>query len=179
MTVWCTREVDTEFRQYAFRWYQGMVHGNTVISHFGDVDRKCTFCKIKAEADMKARLGRELTQAERDGLVVPDESRPHIFWDCPTVNTSIKEVYRNYWQVDIDVEKKDFLMGRDLGFMEASVLYMMINMYIKYRIWKYKLAGVLPKNNCIVKDIRNWVERLSQYNKWRMMLPLVRRHIEG
>jgi hypothetical protein len=55
----------------------------------------------------------------------------------------------------------------------------MINMYIKYRIWKYKLAGVLPKNNCIVKDIRNWVERLSQYNKWRMMLPLVRRHIEG
>jgi hypothetical protein len=88
-------------------------------------------------------------------------------------------VYRSYWQVDIDVEKKDFLMGRDLGFMEASVLYMMINMYIKYRIWKYKLAGVLPKNNCIVKDIRNWVERLSQYNKWRMMLPLVRRHIEG
>jgi hypothetical protein len=69
-------------------------------------------------------------------------------------------------------------MGRDLGFMEASVLYMLINMYIKYRIWKYKLAGVLPKHNCIIKDVRYWVDMLTQYNKWRMMLPLVRRHIE-
>jgi hypothetical protein len=43
MEVWGTREVDTEFRQFAFRWYQGMINGNTVISHFGDVDRKCTF----------------------------------------------------------------------------------------------------------------------------------------
>jgi hypothetical protein len=70
-------------------------------------------------------------------------------------------------------------MGRDLGLMEASVLYMLINMYIKYRIWKYKLAGVLPKDNCITIDVRNWVERITQYTKWRIMLPLVRRHIVG
>jgi hypothetical protein len=40
-------------------------------------------------------------------------------------------VYRTFWGVNTDIEKKDFLMGRDLGFMEASVLYMLINMYIK------------------------------------------------
>jgi hypothetical protein len=40
-------------------WCMGIL-----FSHFGDVDRKCTFCKIKVEADMKAGLGRELTQAE-------------------------------------------------------------------------------------------------------------------
>jgi len=178
MTVWCTKEVDTEFRQYVFKWYQGMVHGNTVISHFGDVDRKCTFCKIKAEDEMREGTGRELTQAERDGLVVPDENRPHIFWDCPIVNACIQDVYRTFWGVNTDVEKKDFLMGRDLGIMEASVLYMLINMYIKYRIWKYKLARVLPKHNCIIKDVRYWVDMLTQYNKWRIMLPLVRRQVE-
>jgi hypothetical protein len=112
-------------------------------------------------------------------LVVPDEDRPHIFWDCPTVNVCIKEVYRSYWGVDTDIEKKDFLMGRDLGLLEASVLYMLINMYIKYRIWKYKLAGVLPKINCIIKDVCDWVEVPTKYNKWHMMLPLVRWHIEG
>jgi hypothetical protein len=149
MTVWCTKEVDTEFRQYVFKWYQGMVHGNTVISHFGDVDRKCTFCKIKAEDEMREGMGRELTQAERDGLVVPDENRPHIFWDCPIVNACIQDVYRTFWGVNTNVEKKDFLMGKDLGIMEASVLYMLINMYIKNRIWKYKLARVLPKHHCI------------------------------
>jgi hypothetical protein len=130
MTVWCTKEVDTDFRQYVFKWYQGMVHRNTVISHFGDVDRKCMFCKIKAEAEMRAGLGRELTQAEREGLGVPDESRPHIFWDCPTVNGCIQDVYKTFWGVNMDIGKKDFLMGRDLGLMEASVLYMLINMYI-------------------------------------------------
>ncbi len=36
MLVWGTREVDTEFRQFAFRWFQGMIIGNAVISHFGD-----------------------------------------------------------------------------------------------------------------------------------------------
>jgi hypothetical protein len=112
-------------------------------------------------------------------LVVPDEERPHIFWDCPTVNVCTKLVYRSYWGVDTEIEKKDFLMGRDLGLMEASILYLLINMYIKYRIWKYKLAGVLPKINCIIKGLRDWVEVLTKNNKCHMMLPLVQRHIEG
>jgi len=29
------------------------------------------------------------------------------------------------------------------------MLYMLTNMCIKYRIWKYKLAGIIPKPNCI------------------------------
>jgi hypothetical protein len=58
MLVWSVREVDTDFRQFAFRWYQGMIHGNTVISHFGDVDRKCTFCKVTMEVQKKEELGR-------------------------------------------------------------------------------------------------------------------------
>jgi hypothetical protein len=68
--------VDTEFRQYAFKWYQGMTHGNTVVAHFGDVDRKCTFCKITLEREMAQRLGRDITIAERARIAVPDEDRP-------------------------------------------------------------------------------------------------------
>jgi hypothetical protein len=54
---------------------------------------------------------------------------------------------------------------------------MLINMYIKYRIWKYKLAGVLPLVRCISNDLNRWVNTLVSYKKWRMMLPLVRQHI--
>jgi hypothetical protein len=79
MLVWNIKEADTDFRQFAFRWYQGMIHGNTVISHFGDVDRKCTFCKITLEQQKEAELGRVLTGEERERLIVPDEDRPHIF----------------------------------------------------------------------------------------------------
>ena len=75
-----------------------MIHGNTVIAHFGDVDRKCTFCKITLERDMVRQVGRELTEAEKNGLAVPDEDRPHIFWDCPTVAFCIQEVFKRYWE---------------------------------------------------------------------------------
>jgi hypothetical protein len=177
MLVWDTREVDTDFRQYAFRWYQGMIHGNTVIAHFGDVDRKCTFCKIRLEGDMTRRLGRDITAAEREGLIVPDEDRPHIFWDCPTVTNCVQSVYRRFWRTNNDVEKIEFLLGKDMGTVEATVLYMLINMFIKFRIWKYKLAGVMPVIQNIMYDLDQWTTQLAAHNKWRNMLLLLRQHI--
>jgi hypothetical protein len=177
MLVWTTNEVDTEFRQFAFRWNQGMIHGNTVISHFGDVDRKCTFCKILAERALAENLGRELTPAERDGINVVDEDRPHIFWECPTVYNCIRDVHFAYWGGRL-VEKQEFLMGKELGTVEATVLYMLSNMYIKYKIWKYKLAGALPRVHNISNDLKEWMNNLLKYNKWRIMLPLVRQQLQ-
>jgi hypothetical protein len=177
MLVWCTREVDTDFRQFAFRWYQGMLHGNTVISHFGDVDRKCSFCKIQEKGRLERELGRDPTQAEMDILVIADEDRPHIFWNCPTVNNCVQGVYKKFWGRDIAIEKKDYLMGKDMGILEANILYMLINMYIKQQIWKYKLAGVLPRIQSITNTLTEWVNSLVRHNKWRNMMPLVRQNI--
>jgi hypothetical protein len=115
MLVWCTKETDTDFRQFAFQWYQGMIHGNTVISHFGDVDRKCSFCKITHMEELRETLGREPVQAEIDTLNIPDEDRPHIFWNCLTVGTCIQEVYRDYWGGNRMINKQEFLLGKDMG----------------------------------------------------------------
>jgi hypothetical protein len=177
MLLWNVKEIDTEFRQYIFKWNQGMVHGNTVISHFGDVDRKCTFCKIRKVSERKNELGRDLDQNEVDAIQIDDEARPHIFWACPIVSECIQNVYRNVWNTDRDIDKKSFLMGRDMGCMEASMLYMLVNMYIKYRIWKYKLANVEPKAYNIANDTKLWIQDITWYNKWRIMLPLVRQRI--
>jgi hypothetical protein len=64
-----------------------------------------------------------------------------------------------------------------MGTVEATMLYMLTNMCIKYKIWKYKLAGVLPKVNCIKMDVENWVKELTWYHKWRIILPLVKRQV--
>jgi hypothetical protein len=111
-------EVDTDFRQFAFRWYQGMIHGNTVISHFGDVCMKCTFCKIIEQRRQSTLLGRELTQVEIEGLNVVCEDRPHVFWYCETVNSCVQLVYRNFWGRNIQVEKEEFLLGTETGIIE-------------------------------------------------------------
>jgi hypothetical protein len=179
MLLWKIKELNADLRQFIFKWNQGMVHGNTVISHFGEVDRKCTFCKIPKIRELENRLGREATNEEKAGLVVVDEDRKHIYWECPTVQEAIQRIYRGLWEVDVDVERRDFLMGRRMVCAEAMLLYMCINMFIKYKIWKYKLAEVTPNINCIIRDVNIWLRELTRYNKWRIMLPLVRRQIEG
>jgi hypothetical protein len=77
------------------------------------------------------------------------------------------------------VERNAFLMGKELGSIEATVLYMLMNMCIKYRIWKYKLAGVLPNVQHICNDLTNFVNGITLYNKWRIMLPLVRQGVNA
>jgi hypothetical protein len=160
MLLWTVREIDTDMRQFMFKWNQGMVHGNTVVSHFGDVDRKCTFCKYKKLNELRERLGREPTDREIDGLLLPDENRPHIYWECQYVRECIQHVHNSLWGGVEPVDKKAFLMGKEMATVEATMLYMLTNMCIKYRIWKYKLAGIIPKPNCIANDVKNWLENL-------------------
>ena len=99
-------------------------------------------------------------------------------WDCHTVNTCIREVYNRVWNKDGAVDKKAFLMGKAIGFLETSQLYMMVNMVIKYRIWKYKLAETIPKTQAIVNDVNIFLEQLSRYNKWRILIPLLRQLVQ-
>lgn len=176
MRVWKVAELCPETRQFIFRWNQGMIHGNTVIAHFGDVDRKCSFCKIRLEAEQRLIIGRELTVDEIERLVIPDENRAHIFWECITVGQSIQQIYGKVWEVNTGVTKEDFLMGRNIGTIEATVLYMAVNMIIKQKIWAYKLAGALPKVNSIAEDVKNTIRGLCRYQKWRNM---VRQHVEN
>ncbi len=59
------------------------------------------------------------------------------------------------------MDKKEYLMGKYMGTIEARVLYMLIIMFIKYGIWKYKLAGVLPITQYISNDIKNFVNSIT------------------
>ncbi len=177
-SLWNIKEVDTELRQFIFKWYQGMIHGNTVISHFGEnVDRKCTFCKINVKGNLSRTLGREPTAAELNAAIINDENRKHIFWECETVNRTYREVFCGVWETNAILEKKHFLMGKPIICVEATQLFMLINMYIKNRVWKYKLANTLPLVNNIINDTRYFIQKLVGYNKWRIMLPLLRQHV--
>jgi hypothetical protein len=174
-TLWKIQFLDLGFREFLFRIAQGMVHGNTVVSHFGNVDRKCTFCKILKIKELSRTLGREPDPVEM--LVafesVPDESRPHIFWDCITVNDTIRLTQHALGGVNI-MNKKDFLMGKLANSMEGTSLYLLINMFVRYKIWNYKLAGVLPKLGTIIHETEEFITRICNKPSWRGQLPLVR-----
>jgi hypothetical protein len=176
--LWNIKEVDTDFRQFMFKWYQGMIHGNTVISHFGEnVDRRCTFCKITVKGTLARMLGREPTEGEMNAEIINDENRIHIFWECDTVSRTYTDVFNGVWETNAVLDKKHFLMGKLVLCAEVTQLYMLINTYIKYRIWKYKLANTKPSTNNIINDTKYFIQGLVAYNKWRIMLPLLRQHV--
>jgi hypothetical protein len=174
-TLWKIQFLDLGFREFLFKMAQGMVHGNTVISHFGNVDRKCTFCKIIKGKELKLTLGREPDPEEilAANDSVPDESRPHIFWECRTVYETICLVQQALWGVNA-VNKKDFLMGKLANSIEGTSLYLLINLYIRYKIWNYKLAGILPKPGTIIHETEQFINRIGNRPSWRGQLPLVR-----
>jgi hypothetical protein len=174
-TLWRLQFLDLGFREFLFRVSQGMLHGNTVISHFGNVDRKCTFCKINRIRELTRGLGREPDPAEHLAALanVPDETRPHIFWECGTVQETIRLVHRTLWGVNV-VDKKEFLMGKLANSMEGTALYQLINLFLRYKIWNYKLAGILPKTGTIVHETEQFINRISSRPSWRGQLPLVR-----
>ena len=152
-----------------------MIHGNTVISHFGDVDRKCTFCKIKKIEELVISLGRDPDPDERAlaFLTIPDENRPHIFWECPTVMGTVTFVLNKLWGIQVP-EKKTFLMGKVGQNMELSSIFQLINLFIRYKIWNYKLAGILPKSGMIVHETERFISEIFKKPDLRGQQPLLR-----
>jgi hypothetical protein len=174
-TLWRLQFLELGFREFLFRVSQGMLHGNTVISHFGNVDRKCTFCKINRIRELTGALGREPDPVELNAALanITDETRPHIYWECGTVQETIRVTSRALWGVN-DVNKKDFLMGKLANSIEGTALYQLINLFLRYKIWNYKLAGILPKTGTIVHETEQFIIRICSRPSWRGQLPLVR-----
>jgi hypothetical protein len=65
-------------------------------------------------------------------------------------------------------------MGKIANSAECSAVYQLINYFVRYKIWNYKIAGVLPKKGMIVHDTENFINFVSKKPDLRGQLPLVR-----
>jgi pectin methylesterase-like acyl-CoA thioesterase len=125
--------------------------------------------------EQRQRLGRDPDQNEELFALaaVSDENRAHIFWDCPTVQESIRYYVLNLWNLP-QIDKRSFLMGRNANNKELAQIFQLANMYVRHKIWNYKLAGILPKNGTIVHEVQDFLNNFCAFPARRGMLPLVR-----
>jgi hypothetical protein len=65
-------------------------------------------------------------------------------------------------------------MGKLANSIEGMSLYLLINLYIRYKIWNYKLAGILPKPGTIIHETEQFINIIGNRPSWRGQLPLVR-----
>jgi hypothetical protein len=90
---------------------------------------------------------------------ISDETRNHIFWECQVVQDTVIHTQRAIWGLN-NIDKKTFLMGKLGNSVECTAMGQLINRYIQYKIWNYKLAGILPKKGTIVHVLFDYITRL-------------------
>ncbi len=65
-------------------------------------------------------------------------------------------------------------MGKLAHSVECTALFQLINQFIRYKIWNYKIAGILPKKGMIVHEGENFINFVGKKTDLRGQLPLVR-----
>ena len=65
-------------------------------------------------------------------------------------------------------------MGKLAHSVECTALFQLINQFIRYKIWNYKIAGILPKKGMIVHEVENFINFVGKKPDLRGQLPLVR-----
>jgi hypothetical protein len=65
-------------------------------------------------------------------------------------------------------------MGKLAHSVECTALFQLINQFIRYKIWNYKLAGILPKKGMIVHEVENFINFVGKKPDLWGQLPLVR-----
>ena len=55
-----------------------------------------------------------------------------------------------------------------------EIICLLDNMFIRYKIWNYKLAGILPKKTMIVHETENFIGEIGKKPGLRGQLPLLR-----
>ncbi len=75
---------------------------------------------------------------------------------------------------DPSAGKKTFLMGKIGQNMELSSIFQLVNLFIRYKIWNYKLAGILPKPGMIVHETERLISEIFKKPDLRGQQPLLR-----
>jgi hypothetical protein len=70
-------------------------------------------------------------------------------------------------------------MGKVGQNMELTSIFQLVNFYIRYKIWNYKLAGILPKPGMIVHETEKFIMEIFKKPDLRGQLPLLRQLAAG
>jgi hypothetical protein len=149
-TLWCNTWLPNKYRDFIFKFTNNMLGLNTRIAHFTDrTDRRCTFCVLTGKA------------------VSPDETFPHLFYDCDSTSQILNKFYTKYF-LDLGLGPDSIKLlwfgsvphtVRDKIFLSLAVLY------IQYQVWDSKLGGRVPNFNKINYELIHFLCGLTKLSK--------------
>ena len=148
--LWGWSKLPTNFRSFLFKMVNGRLYLNNVLIHMNIGNGKCTFCTIKAKADLTLRnIDENRPEYEYYLNLQPAESVAHLFWDCEHVQQLIQKFYRyirNFdWLNGIEtIGKKSFFLGIMSAYPNVSKMDIVWKHFTKFFIFECRNRRKLP-----------------------------------
>jgi len=157
--AWNSNFLPNTIKTFIFKLMSNTLGVGARVVHINEnTDAGCTYCTI-----MNIRP-------------VPLETVQHIFWDCPTVSSTLKVVSRHY--LGFEINKNEFLgLNFSLTNWELYCINNFLNI-LKYVIWNNKLRKKLITANLVIQEVDFHLEYIFGVNrKLAATLSLMRHYL--
>jgi hypothetical protein len=128
VSKWNIGFLNTSIRVFSFKFYNNILGINSRVTHYNpEINAGCTFCVLNKI------------------LPPPKETIAHLFFDCPTTDSLIKELGHRYLH-NCNLEKSSFFTSNNSVYEKDNRPLDIILDIFRYIIWQYKLNSKIPSS---------------------------------
>jgi hypothetical protein len=181
MGIWKIGSLDSEFKNFLFRWIHGKLYLNNQRARFGNENRWCTFCGILKERDLRRRgLHREDAVYMNELGLLNSENIDHLFWACRVTSSLITQFFGELLETPQEIiSKSKFFEGWEEYKHDATRWIIIVISFVKYFIYSCSRRKIIPMLTGLREEFRWLTYSLGRKKRWRTMILDNRRLLNG
>jgi hypothetical protein len=181
MGIWKIGSLDSELKNFLFRWIHGKLYLNNQRARFGNENRWCTFCGILKERDLRRRgLHREDVEYMNEMGLLNSENIDHLFWACRVTSSLITQFFGELLGTpQVIISKSKFFEGWEEYKHDATRWVIIVISFVKYYIYSCSRRKIIPMVTGLREEFRWLTYSLGRKRRWRSIIVDNRRILNG
>jgi hypothetical protein len=170
--IWKIGSLDSELKNFLFRWIHGRLYLNNQRARFGNENRWCTFCGILKDRDLVNRgLNRDDVEYINEMGRLNAENIDHIFWECRVTSNLIVQFFGEIIGTPhIVVSKSRFFEGWEEYKQDATRWVIIVIGLVKYYIFNCSRRKIIPMLAGLREEFRWLICNLGKKRRWRAII---------
>jgi hypothetical protein len=179
--IWKIGSLDSELKNFLFRWIHGKLYLNNQRARFGNENRWCTFCGILKERDLRRRgLNREDVEYINEMGLLNSENIDHLFWACRVTSSLITQFFGELLGTpQVIISKSKFFEGWEEYKHDATRWVIIVISLVKYYIYNCSRRKIIPMVTGLREEFRWLTYSLGRKRRWRSIIVDNRRLLNG
>jgi hypothetical protein len=179
--IWKIGSLDSELKNFLFRWIHGKLYLNNQRARFGNENRWCTFCGILKERELNRRgLHRDDVEYINEMGRLSAENIDHLFWECRITSNLITQFFGEILGMPhVIVNKPKFFEGWEEYKQDATRWVIIVISLVKYYIYKCSRRKIIQMIAGLREEFRWLTCNLGMKRRWRLVIADNRRLLNG